>query len=61
MTEEKLTQAQKDLQAKLLEEFMDPYHFGSQHDFAARAEILRLRALVGENQPKKGRIVKDDE
>ena len=43
---EELTQEQKDLQAKLLAEFMDPYYFGDQHDFAARAEIERLNALV---------------
>ena len=40
---EELTQEQKDLQAKLLAEFMDPYYFGDQHDFAARAEIERLQ------------------
>ena len=45
---EKLTKEQEELQAKLLEEFMNPYYFGDQHDFAARAEILRLRERVAE-------------
>ena len=55
---EELTKEEKELQDKLLEEFMNPYYFGSQHDFAARAEINRLRELVGEKHGKaeKGRF-----
>ena len=49
---EELTQEQKDLQAKLLAEFMDPYYFGDQHDFAARAEIERLQKENAELKAK---------
>jgi hypothetical protein len=52
MAEEKLTQAQMDLQEKLLAEFFDTRYFGDQHDFAARAEILNLRARVAELEGK---------
>lgn len=57
MEKEELTKEEKELQEKLLGEFMDSYYFGDQHDFAARAEIVRLRALVKELEAKakKGR------
>lgn len=53
MADEKLTPEQVALQAKLLDEFMNPYYFGDQHDFAARAEIVRLRARVAELEGRK--------
>ncbi len=58
MADEKLTPEQEELQAKLLDEFMDPYYFGDQHDFAARAEILRLRARVAELEARGGNAEK---
>jgi hypothetical protein len=47
------------LQEQLIREFFDPRYFGDPHDFAARAEILALRARVAELEGKKpGKAVK---
>jgi len=53
-----LTQEQKDLQKKLLAEFMDSRYYPTPVMFAARAEILRLQERVAElegKSTKKGR------
>jgi hypothetical protein len=44
--------AEQTLQEKLIAEFFDSRYFPSQHDFAARAEILALRERVKELEKK---------
>ena len=46
------------LQERLIAEFFDTRWFGDPHDFAARAEILRLRARVEELESKHGKAEK---
>ena len=43
----------KTLQETLIEEFFNEQNFPTQHDFAARAEILALRERVAELEGKK--------
>lgn len=50
-----------ELQEQLLNEFFDTAQFGSQQDFAARAEIVALQERIKElESPQKGRTAKAD-